>query len=104
MSEPGTLMTAGERNRLRFHLLTTGAVAERLSDDRITPDTVRGWIEEADPHRRLRAVDLRGKGATKPLWMIDWADVLEFLRRRSNLPANAGAHATPNGHAADDAS
>lgn len=78
------VLTEAERELARFNLLTTGDVAARLSDRNIDGDTVRSWITDPNPERRLRAVDCRKPGAVRPYWMIEWAWVESFLERRSN--------------------
>lgn len=89
--------TAAERAHARYNLLTPAQVAARLQDggavgkDRITADTVRSWIEETDPDRRLRALDLRSPGATRPRYFLEWAWVEDFLARRANLPVDHAA-------------
>lgn len=83
--------TAAERAHARYNLLTPAMVADRLQaagavgKDRITADTVRSWIEETDPERRLRALDLRSPGATRPRYFLEWEWVEDFLERRSTL-------------------
>lgn len=77
-------VTEAERQHGRYNLLTTGDVAERLSDEHITADTVRSWIESENG---LEAVDLRRKGATRPAWYVRWESVEEFLRRRTRNAA-----------------
>jgi hypothetical protein len=68
----------------RYNLLTPAQVAARLSDDKITDATVRGWI---DAPNGLRAVDLRTKDATKPAWFIEWSWIEDFLTRRTKNAA-----------------
>lgn len=83
--------SAAEIARARYNLLTPAMVAERLQadgvsgKDRITADTVRSWIEEGDPTLRLRALDLRSPGATRPRYFLEWEWVEDFLERRSTL-------------------
>lgn len=89
--------TAADREYARYNLLTPAMVADRLQaagavgKDRITADTVRSWIEETDPGRRLRALDLRSPGATRPRYFLEWAWVEDFLARRANLPVDHAA-------------
>ena len=89
--------TAADREFARYNLMTPAMVAARLQDDgaagkdRITADTVRSWIEEEDPARRLRALDLRSPGATRPRYFLEWAWVEDFLARRANLPVDHAA-------------
>lgn len=91
--------TEAERQQARYNLLTPSAVADRLqnlSSDpnpkaKITPDTVRGWIEDARPRFRLRAVDMRGEGAARPRWFTEWEWVEDFLNRRGNMSGGNGA-------------
>ena len=89
--------TAADREYARYNLLTPAMVAERLQaagaagKDRITADTVRSWIEDPDPERRLRALDLRSPGATRPRYFLEWAWVEDFLARRANLPVDHAA-------------
>lgn len=81
------------RQMARYNLLTPAAVAERLQDlegetdpkARITADTVRSWIEDERPAFRLRAIDMRSAGATRPRWFTEWTWVVECLERRSNM-------------------
>lgn len=89
MKRRTTTLTAAERAEARYNLLTTGQVAERLSDENIDGDTVRSWIEHPDPDRRLHAVDGRKSGATRPYWLIEWSWVEDFLERRSSLRSDA---------------
>lgn len=83
--------TPAEIARARYNLLTPGQVAARLQADgaegreRITADAVRSWIEEENPARRLRALDLRSPGSTRPRYFLEWEWVEDFLERRSTL-------------------
>lgn len=89
--------TAAEREHARYNLLTPAMVADRLQaagaagKDRITADTVRSWIEDPDPERRLRALDLRSPGATRPRYFLEWEWVEDFLMRRSTVPVSHAA-------------
>jgi len=81
-----------ERQMARYNLLTPAAVAQRLQalhgevgpKSRITADTIRSWIEDERPEYRLRAIDMRSAGATRPRWFTEWAWVEDCLARRSN--------------------
>jgi hypothetical protein len=68
----------------RYNLLTPSDVAARLSDEHVTPKLVREWIESEDG---LRAVDLRGKDATRARWYVRWEWVIDFLERRTRNAA-----------------
>ena len=89
--------TEAERAHARYNLLTPKMVAERLQaegalgKERLTADTVRSWIEDERPEFRLRAVDMRSAGATRPRWFLEWEWVVECLERRMNLPASHAA-------------
>ena len=89
--------TAADREYARYNLLTPAMVADRLQaagaagKDRITADTVRSWIEDPDPERRLRALDLRSPGATRPRYFLEWEWVEDFLARRSNMQVSHAA-------------
>lgn len=71
--------TEAERVQARYNLLTTGQVAARLSEENVTGDTVKSWIEAG----WLRAVDGRKKGANRPYFLIDWSWVETFMTERS---------------------
>lgn len=74
-------LTAAERARARFNLLTTGQVAERLSvpdeGERkvITGDTVRAWCAAG----WIRSVDGRLPGTGRPYYLVEWVDVVTFI-------------------------
>lgn len=86
-------LTEADRQQARYNLLTPGAVANRLQEmmgaadpkAKITPDTVRSWIEDEREEFRLQAVDCRSANADRPRWFVDWAWVEDCLRRRSNM-------------------
>lgn len=88
---PRRTATPAEIARARYNLMTPAQVASRLQaegasgKDRITADAVRSWIEEEEPARRLRALDLRSPGATRPRYFLEWEWVEDFLERRSTL-------------------
>lgn len=84
MNKRTSTLSAADRASARYNLLTTGQVAERLSEENVDGDTVRSWCEEEEAARRLKATDGRRKDAKRPFWLIDWSDVEEFLQRRSN--------------------
>ena len=84
--------TEAERQTVRFNGLTTGQVADRLSEENITADTVLSWIDAGE----LLAWDARGGGAKRPRYMIEWRWVVEFLNRRAKngpIPDPAAADA-----------
>ncbi len=92
-------MTAAERARARYSMLTTGQVAERLSEPDeggrkiITGDTVRAWCAAG----WIRSVDGRLPGTGRPYYLMEWADVVTFIK-------NGGAAAfVKDENASDDA-
>jgi hypothetical protein len=82
----GRILTEAEREVARYNLLTTGEVAARLSQTNVDADTVRSWCAEG----RLKSVDGRKQGATRPYYLIDWCWVEDFIE--------AGGAATPRMH------
>jgi hypothetical protein len=86
MERTGRILTEAERPVARYTLLTTGQVAARLSDENVDADTVRSWCAEG----RLKSVDGRKQGATRPYYLVDWRWVEEFIE--------AGGGPTPRVH------
>ena len=91
--------TEAERAHARYNLLTPAMIAARCQaeglelagKDKITAETVRSMIEDERPEFRLRAVDMRSAGATRPRWFLEWEWFVECLERRMNLPASHAA-------------
>lgn len=70
-------LSEAERQRARFNLLTTGEVADRMSEDHITSDTVRSWCDAG----WMRCVDGRKAGTKRPYYLMEWEWVQEFVAK-----------------------